>query len=500
METICENDFITFCECVNTRFFVTPRDSPFPPVPPPSRPVRPTDAPMSAAIERGRMDLDGPRPRHIETISENVCQNPWAGQLGLAGVGQKHLGWVAIGVEKMNEDKLAPFGDIKVLDLSRFIAGPHCGMVLADLGADVVKVEKPGAGDEARSLPPVVGGESLYLLVFNRNKRGITLDFRNPRAQEVLREMVRHADVLIENFRPGTMEKMGCGWDELSAINPRLVMARISGFGQNGPLALRPGFDGIAQATSGLMSITGDPNGPPTEAGTFFVDYATALYTTVAILAALRAREKTGRGQVIDMALLDSAVSMLMTAIPQQVMLGQTMTRCGNRDRYSAPANAFQTSDGSWILLIAGNDVHFPRVVKATGLTHLLDDPRFKTIPSRLANAESLEAILGEWMKQHTAEEVVELMGGTGAPCAKIATIADVVKNPQLHHRNQIIEMDHPKAGKVTTHGLTIKMSETPPTLRRPAPSLGEHTAEVLAEWLGYSKGQIDKLTEDGVL
>ncbi|MBE0529582.1 MAG: CoA transferase [Rhodospirillales bacterium] len=400
----------------------------------------------------------------------------------------------------MQKDRLAPFGDLKVLDLSRFIAGPHCGMILADLGADVIKVEKPGAGEEARSLPPQVKGESLYLLVFNRNKRSITLNFRDPRAQEILRELVRHADVLIENFRPGTMEKMGCGWDVLSAINPRLVMTRISGFGQDGPLAQRPGFDGIAQAMSGLMSITGDPDGPPTEAGTFFVDYATALYSTVATLAALRVREQTGRGQVIDMALLDCAVSMLVTAIPQQVMLGETMMRCGNRDRYSSPANAFQTADGAWVLLVAGNDVHFPRVVKAAGLDALLDDPRFKTIPDRLKNADALETIIGEWMKQHPAEEVVELMGSTGAPCAKIATIDEVVQNPQLRHRGQIIDIEHPKAGTVTMHGLTMKMSETPPSIRRPAPSLGEHTAEVLSEWLGYTEGQIDKLTEDGVL
>lgn len=400
----------------------------------------------------------------------------------------------------MNKDLFSPFEGLKVLDLSRFIAGPHCGMVLADLGADVVKVEKPGTGEEARSLPPLVGGESLYQLVFNRNKRGITLNFRDPRAQELLRELVRYADVLIENFRPGTMEKMGCGWDALSAINPRLVMTRISGFGQDGPLAQRPGFDGIAQAMSGLMSITGDPDGPPTEAGTFFVDYATALYSAVATLAALHAREKTGRGQVIDMALLDSAVSMLMTAIPQQAMLGHTMTRCGNRDRYSAPANAFETADGAWILLVAGNDVHFPRVVKATGLDHLLEDSRFQTIPDRLKNAEALEAIIGEWMKRHTAEEIVELMGGTGAPCAKIATLDEVVRNPQLHHRQQIVEIDHPKAGKVTMHGLTMKMSETPPSIRRAAPSLGEHTAEVLSEWLGYTETQIAKLRDDGVM
>lgn len=393
-----------------------------------------------------------------------------------------------------------PFEGLKVLDLSRFIAGPHCGMLLGDLGADVIKIEKPGSGEEARSLPPLVGGESLYLLVYNRNKRSLTLNFRHPKAQDILRDLVRHADVLIENFRPGTMEKMGCGWKELSAINPRLVMTRISGFGQDGPLAQRPGFDGIAQALSGLMSITGDPDGPPTLCGSFLVDYTTALYTTVAILAALHAREKTGRGQVVDTALLDSAVSVLMTAIPQQVMLSQTLTRCGNRDRYSAPANAFEAKDGRWVLLVAGNDVHFPRVVKASGLDHLLEDPRFKTHAGRLENAAAVEEIVAAWVKQHTADEVVELMGQTGAPCAKIATVDEMVRNPQLHHRKQIVEIDHPKAGKVTMHGLTMKLSETPPAIRRPPPVLGEHTAEVLREWLGYTDEQVAGLKTEGVL
>jgi crotonobetainyl-CoA:carnitine CoA-transferase CaiB-like acyl-CoA transferase len=389
---------------------------------------------------------------------------------------------------------------IKVLDLSRFIAGPFCAMQLADMGADVIKVERPAIGEDQRAIDPRVGGESLYVMAYNRNKRGMTLDLRHPRAQQIVRDLAASADIVIENFRPGTMEKMGCGYDVLSKANPRLVMVRISGFGQDGPLADKPCFDVIAQAMSGLMEITGQPDGPPTMTGTFVVDYASALYATIGALGALRAREVTGRGQVVDVALLDSAVSLLMTAIPEYLLLGKTTTRRGNRDRYTAPANSFRTASGDWVLLSCGNNTLFPRFARAAGLARLLDDPRFADANERMANVDALERIVADWAAARTTDEVLRVAAEADVPCAKINTIADVVANPQLRHREQIVEVDHPTIGRLPMHGLTVKFHGTPGEIARAAPSIGQHTDEVLREWLGFDDATIRALHEERVV
>lgn len=396
--------------------------------------------------------------------------------------------------------KNGPLHGLKVLDLSRFIAGPHCGMQLGDLGADVVKVERPKRGDDTRALEPHVEGESLYFMVFNRNKRSITLNFRDPRAHTILREMVKQADILIENFRPGTMEKMGCGWDDLRAINPRLIMARISGYGQEGPMAGEPCFDGIAQANSGLMEITGDPDGPPTMGGTFLVDYATALYATVGILAALEDRHKTGKGQMVDASLMGSAVSMLVTAIPEQAMLGRAMTRVGNRDRYSAPAQTFQAGDGKWLHMVAGNDAHFPRLTRIMNRPDLLQDPRFATLDARMRNIEAIEAIVGEWIAGMPADDVVALLRQAELPSAKIATLPDLLANPYMREAKQIVDIPHAKTGSFTTHGLTVRLSDSPGSIRRAAPVLGEHTEDVLGEWLGMTQSDVASLRDGGIV
>ncbi|WP_445503425.1 CaiB/BaiF CoA transferase family protein [Microvirga sp. G4-2] len=394
----------------------------------------------------------------------------------------------------------SPLQGLRVLDLSRFIAGPHCAMLLGDMGADVIKIEKKGAGDDSRHFPPFQNGESLYSMALNRNKRSITLNFRDKRAQELLREMVKTADVLVENFRPGIMENMGCGWEDLRKINPRLIMTRLSGFGQNGPYSQRPGFDGIAQAMSGLMELTGNPDGPPMLAGTFYIDYMSGMYATTATLAALHAREKTGRGQMIDVALLDSAVSMLTTAVSTQVNQGITLTRTGNRDRYSSPANVFKTGSGDFILILSGTNPLFKRLAGAMGQPELTTDPRFADVGSRLKNASAIEAIIQEWLSMLPTEQALEAISGAGVPCAKVASPAEVVRNPQLLHRKQIVEVEHPTAGRVAMSGVTMQLSENPLSIRRPPPSLGEHTGEVLREWLALSKEQIESLDKEGVL
>jgi crotonobetainyl-CoA:carnitine CoA-transferase CaiB-like acyl-CoA transferase len=394
----------------------------------------------------------------------------------------------------------SPLQGIKVLDLTRFIAGPHCGMILGDMGADVVKVEKKGSGDDSRHFPPFQAGESLYGMALNRNKRSITLNFRDARAQDLLRDMVRHADILLENFRPGTMEQMGCGWEELHAINPRLIMTRLSGFGQDGPYAQRPGFDGIAQAMSGLMGLTGAPDGPPYLAGTFYIDYMTAMYGATATLGALNARHLTGRGQMIDVSLLDSAVSLLTTAIPTQLNKGETLNRTGNRDRYSSPANVFKTASGDFVLLLSGTNPLFRRLAEAMGQPGLVSDPRFATVDVRLQNAWAIEEIVQTWMAEKETEEVLALIGKAGVPCTKVATIEEVVHNPQLRHRNQIVEIDHPLAGKVSTAGVTMKLSDTPLEIRRPPPTLGQHTTEVLSDWLALSESRIKELMDGATI
>ena len=393
-----------------------------------------------------------------------------------------------------------PLSDLKVLDLSRFVSGPFCAMMLGDMGAEVVKIEKPGSGEAIRALPPLVGGDSLFAIVYNRNKKSLTLDLRSERGRELLRALAARADVLIENFRPGVMEAMGCDWPTLKALNPRLVMARISGYGQDGPHAERPSFDAIAQAASGIMELTGDPDGPPTLAGTTVVDHSTGLHALVGILAALQARHASGNGQLVDVALLDSALSLLMTAIPAQALFGEASTRMGNRDRYGAPSNSFATADGRHVHIMGGGDSRFARLARAIAREDLLDDGTYASGEARLANVEALEAIIGEWVGTRSAAEVVAAMAEAGVPCAKVSTISEVLDDPQLRHRGQILDVDHHAGGTVPVQGFVAKLSATPSALYRPVPRPGQHNTEILADWLGYAETEVQALTSMAVL
>jgi len=387
---------------------------------------------------------------------------------------------------------------IRVVDLSRFIAGPYCAMLLGDMGADVVKVEPPGRGENSRTFGPFVEGESLYTMVFNRNKRSLTLDLRSDAGKEVLRRLVAKADVLVENFVPGTLEKMGFGWDALHALNPRLILTRISGFGQSGPLSRKPCFDVIAQTMSGLMEITGDPDGRPTMAGTYVVDYSTALYATIGTLAALQARNHTGKGQLIDVALLDSAMSMLMTAIPEQVLLGRSMTRRGNRDRYGAPANTFPTADGAWVHLVTTGETMFQALAEAMGQPQLAQDPRFRDNGARMGNVEALEEQITAWTRTLGTQELLDALHGIGVPSAKVASVADLVEYPHLTQRNRILEIQHPRAGKVPMQGFAVGFGQSPMRLRHPPPMLGQHTSTILEEWLGMTPDEVKRLRAGG--
>lgn len=388
---------------------------------------------------------------------------------------------------------------VRVLDLSRFIAGPYCAMMLGDMGAEVVKIEPPGDGEYARRAMPAVDGQSLYTFIVNRNKKSLAIDLRNPEGLATLKALIREADVLVENFRPGTMEQMGLGWDAVHALNPRLVMARISGFGQNGPLAQKQCFDGVAQAMSGLMDMTGQPDGPPTMIGSFMCDYTTGMYAAMGVLASLNARHASGKGQLVDVSLLESALSMLMTAIPQQQLFGVTMTRVGSRDRYVAPSNTFATGDGRHVLMVGGDDNMFPRVLRAMKRPTLIEDPRFATMASRLEHRDAVEGIVADWMLAHEADQLVAWLEAEGVPCAKIARIDEVVHNPQLAHRGAIPEVAF-GGTQVPMQGVTIHLSDTPLSIRRPLPRVGEHNAEVLQQWLGQGAERVAALQAAGAL
>jgi crotonobetainyl-CoA:carnitine CoA-transferase CaiB-like acyl-CoA transferase len=388
---------------------------------------------------------------------------------------------------------------VRVLDLSRFIAGPYCAMMLGDMGAEVVKIEPPGQGEYARRALPAVNGQSLYTFVVNRNKKSLAVDLRHEDGLRVLHELVAQADVLVENFRPGTMEQMGLGWEAVHKLNPRLVMARISGFGQDGPLAGKQCFDGVAQAMSGLMDMTGAQDGPPTMIGSFMCDYTTGMYAALGILAALHARHASGKGQLVDVSLLESATSMLMTAIPQQKLFGTTMTRVGSRDRFVAPSNTFATGDGRYVLMVGGDDNMFPRVVRAMEQPALLNDPRFASMASRLEHRDAVEGIVGEWMRLHDADDIVARLEAQGVPCAKVATVDEVVDNPQLRHRGAIADIAFGDA-TVPVQGVTIHLSDTPLSIRGAMPEVGAHSGEVLAQWLGYAPARVAALRTCGAL
>jgi crotonobetainyl-CoA:carnitine CoA-transferase CaiB-like acyl-CoA transferase len=368
------------------------------------------------------------------------------------------------------------------------------------MGADVIKVEPPGRGENSRVYGPFVEGESLYSMVFNRNKRSLTLDLRSETGKDVLRALLRRADVLIENFVPGTLEKRGFAEEVLEALNPRLIVTRISGFGQTGPLSRKPCFDVIAQTMSGLMEITGEADGRPTMAGTYVVDYSTGLYATIGTLGALQARHRSGAGQVVDVALMDSAMSMLMTAIPEQKLLGRSMTRHGNRDRYSAPANTFPTGDGAWVHLVCASDAMFDALIEAMGEQDLRSDARFVDNASRLHNVEALEARIARWTRSLPAQALLDTLQANGIPCAKVARVADLLDDAQLAHRGQILEMPHSKAGQVPMQGFAVQFAGSPMRLRHPPPLLGEHTEAVLREWLGMTAERIAQLRSERVI
>jgi formyl-CoA transferase len=388
---------------------------------------------------------------------------------------------------------------IRVLDLSRVLAGPFLTMLLADMGAEIIKLEIPGRGDDARQFPPFLKGQSMYYVNLNRGKKSITLNLKHPEGKRVFVELVKRCDVLLENFRPGTMERLGLGYEALREVNPRLVYASISGFGQTGPYRKRPGYDIIGQAMGGLMSITGWPDSPPTRAGTAIGDVLSALYTCIGILAALQVREKTGEGQSVDVALVDSVYASLEN-IPQKVFVeGEVPGRIGNRYEFIYPYDSFEARDG-WVIIGIANDVIWRRFQEASELEEL-EDPRFDTNPSRVNHYEPIRDAIRGWVSERSVEEVVSTLNENGVPSCPIYDLKQASEDPHIGGaRGMTVEREQPGLGSVTLLGNPIKMSATDPTPRGPAPELGGDTDSVLEDLLGLSRKMIDELRENGAL
>ncbi|MDR1276278.1 MAG: CoA transferase [Candidatus Accumulibacter sp.] len=376
---------------------------------------------------------------------------------------------------------------ITVLDLSRVLAGPYCGMMLADNGANVVKVEPPGVGDDSRAFGPFVGKESAYFMSLNRSKRSITLNFKRQEEIDVFRELVKKADVVLENYRPGTMEKFGLGYEELKKIKPDLIYAACSGFGHSGPYMLKPAYDIIVQAMGGVMSVTGPEGGEPTRIGASLGDIIAGIFTAWGVMLALYHRSKTGEGQKVDVGMLDCQVAVLENAIARYVTSGAVPGPLGNRHPSITPFSAFTAKDGH-IIVGAGNDRLWQRLCKEMNCTELVADERFNSNGNRTNNAKELADILNKIFITKTIAEWMELLEAAGLPCAPINTVDKIVNDPQVKAREMIVEVEHPVAGRLKMPGVPVKLSLTPGAVGGPAPLLGEHTAEILKEFLGWDE------------
>ena len=373
---------------------------------------------------------------------------------------------------------------IKILDLSRVLAGPFCTMLLADMGAEVIKVEVPEKGDDSRTFPPFKEGQGTYFINFNRNKKSIVLDLKSSSDVDKLLKIIKSMDVLVENFRPGTMEKMGLGYERLRRANNQLIYACISGFGHYGPYKDKPGYDIIGQAVGGIMGITGWPDGPPTRTGTAIADVLAALFCTIGILSALHARDIHGKGQKIDVALVDSVVSAIGTILQIYMVERRIPKRAGNRYDFIAPYEAFMAKDG-WFVLGVGNDNIWKKFCSAINRNDLIDDERYSTNVERVKHNKELAEMIGHWSANFTVQEIISMLEEDGIPTAPINNLEQIVNDPHIAiAREMIKKIVHPIAGEVQITGNPIKMSETNPQIYESSPLLGEHTDYIIKKYV----------------
>jgi crotonobetainyl-CoA:carnitine CoA-transferase CaiB-like acyl-CoA transferase len=395
---------------------------------------------------------------------------------------------------------MRPLDGLTVLDMTRVLSGPYCTMLLADMGADVIKIERPGTGDDTRAWgPPFVGGESSYFLSINRNKRSVALDFKHPDGRRVLDALIAKADVLVENFAPGTLEAQGLGYDALALRHPKLVYASITGFGMTGPLRDRPGYDAVVQAEGGLMSLTGPGDGDPYRLGVAIADIAAGLYAAQGITLALLVRERTGKGQYVDISMLDSVASLLTYQAGIYFTTGHTPTRTGNRHPSIAPYDTFPAEDGTLVLAV-GNDGQWRTLCDVLRLPSLASDARFHTNAGRVEHYADLRPALERVLRTRSRQEWIDSLVPAGVPCAAVRSLDEVLLDPQLLARHMVDVLDHPSAGALRVLGVPVKLSDTPGSVRTPPPRLGEHTAAILGSMVGMPDAAIDALAQAGVV
>ncbi|MDA5109177.1 CaiB/BaiF CoA-transferase family protein [Brevibacillus thermoruber] len=386
---------------------------------------------------------------------------------------------------------------ITVLDLTRVLAGPFCTMILGDLGADVIKVEAVGSKDDTRAWgPPFAGGESAYYLCANRNKRAITLNLKSAKGQDAFKKLAAGADVVVQNFKTGTLERLGLGYDTLKRINPQIILASITGFGQTGPYKNEPGYDYIIQAMAGLMSITGDERSGPLKVGVAIADVLTGLYAAIGILAALHERSYSGEGQQLDVSLFDAQLSALVNVASSYLTTGAVPRRLGNQHPHIVPYQVFPTRDGEMVVAV-GNDAQFRKLAEALGMPELAADERYRTNADRLRHRDGLVAVISAVMKAKPTTHWRARLQAAGIPHGPINDLQAVFADPQVQARNMVVEMAHPTAGSVKLVGSPLKLSRTPVEMKRHPPLYGEHTAQVLAR-LGYSPDELDEMRRNG--
>ena len=392
-----------------------------------------------------------------------------------------------------------PLTGLKVVDLSRFIAGPYCTMKLGDMGAEVIKVESPGKGDDSRALgPPFLEGEAAYYLSFNRSKKSITLNMREAEAKEVLHKLIADADIFVENFRIGVTKQMGLTYEDVKKIKEDIIYCSITGYGHNSPYREKPSFDVMIQGEAGLMSITGFPDGPPQRLGVAIADLLGGFHAVEGILLALLVRQKTGKGQFVDVSLMDSIIAILTYQAQNYLATGKAPNRVGNRHPMITPYESFETKDG-YVIFAVGNQRLWENFVKVLEREDLNDDPRFADMKSRNQHPGELKAILEEITRRKTTEEWVGVMEKAGVPCGRIRTLDQVLTDPHVDVREMVVERDHPKAGPIKLIGVPTKLSLTPGDVTMPPPTLGQHTMEILKE-LGYTEGQIKEMEKKGII
>lgn len=389
---------------------------------------------------------------------------------------------------------------ITVLDLTRVLAGPFSTMMMADMGANVIKIERPKVGDDSRQFSPFQGGESAYYMNLNRNKKGVTLNLKDPKGKEIFKELVKKADIVIENYRPGVMNRLGLSYDVLKKVNPRIIYASVSGFGQYGPYTNRPGYDIIGQAMSGLMSTTGTKESGPIRTGTAISDVLGGLSVTIGILSALYNRDVTGKGQAVDVSLVDSSVAGLEIINQIYLVEGRIPQRIGNRYESTYPYDSFKTIDGD-VVIGAANNKLWKELCQVMGKKDLAEDERYNEVYKRVEKHVEVKKLVEEWTKSLTMDDIVKTLLEKGVPVAPINTIDRVVNDEHIGKaREMFVEVDHPKAGKMKLTGCHIKLSDTKPSIRKCAPLLGEDNFKVYSEYLGLSKEEIDELKKDSVL